>query len=262
MISIFIRKRLFQPDTVRYITQLASGRPNFIHQKRIDELISGLKQDNNWALLDRLWIFAQPVQPLARVSLVNPTSTQITEVNAPTWTANQGYAGNAVNMYLNTNFNPNTQGVNYRAGNCSIGMYSRTNVLEAGNDMGFASATIFTQLISRDAGGFRSRINNTVAQGIAAVANADSTGLFSVVRTGAVNILLYRNAVLLATVAVAETSVPSFVIYIGSANVNDVATTFTTKQHSFAYAGSGAIDQLKLFLRMERYMDQLGTGVV
>src|SRR3990167_3364982 len=129
-VSIFNKKRLFDPDTVRYITQLASGRPNYIHQRRVDTLVEGLKQDGNWRLLDRLWIFAQPLQELSRVSLVNPTSTQITEVNAPTWTANQGYTGNGVNMYLNTNFNPSTQGVNYVLNSGSLGAYNRTNVGE------------------------------------------------------------------------------------------------------------------------------------
>jgi hypothetical protein len=43
----------------------------------------------------------------------------MTAVNSPTWTANQGFTGNGTSSYIDTNFNPATQGVNYTLNDAS-----------------------------------------------------------------------------------------------------------------------------------------------
>ena len=61
------------------------------------------------AEFDRLWIHGLSNQIAARTSFVNPTSTPLTEVNSPTWTAYQGYKGNGTTSYLNLNYNQQFQ---------------------------------------------------------------------------------------------------------------------------------------------------------
>ena len=255
---------MFHPDTVRYITQLASGRPSYVHQKRIDELVLGLKQDNNWNLFDRFWILAQPVQPLSRVSLVNPTSVNMTEVNSPTWTANQGYTGNGVDMYLNTNFNPNTQGVNFTLNSATLGFYSRTDIIETTYNL----SCIVTGIPNNFCGMSIKRVGNLMFNDI----NNDSatsidftgatTGLFTASRTAAELTTSYRNGISIGTTAVISSSIPSLNLFAMASNNSGVPSVFSTRQMSMAFAGGGGIDSLKLFLRIERYLDQLSSGVI
>lgn len=260
MFTLFNNKRLFHPDTVRYITQLASARPNFVHQKRIDEFVLGLKQDNNWSHFDRLWIFAHPVQALSLVSLVNPTSTQITEVNSPAWVANQGYTSNGTTSYLNSNFIPSTHGVNYVLNSGSVGAYTRTNIAINGVEVSCYIGGNRINLSARMATNvFLGNINADTASTLPSV---DSRGLFAAARTASNLTTGYRNGSSFGTIADVSTTLPTIALYILSQNNNGTPGSFSTREISMVFIGSGNINQLKLFLRIERYMDQLNSGVM
>lgn len=112
------------PVVRAWLNRLTSS-PSSAYIKALDTMIKGMRADGNLLLLDRFWIFATEVQSHAQRSIVNPTNT-LTEVNGPTWTAKIGYTGNAVTQYLNSNFIPSSNGVNYTTAIASIGVYIRT----------------------------------------------------------------------------------------------------------------------------------------
>jgi hypothetical protein len=58
----------------------------------VSNLIRGLKTDGVWSSLDRLWLFAAENSTQALTDLVARSSA--TATNSPTFTANQGFAGN------------------------------------------------------------------------------------------------------------------------------------------------------------------------
>jgi len=87
----------------------------------LNQLVLDLKAGGVFTKLDRLWIFAMHDQQAARVSVVNPSSTQITEVNSPGWTTDLGYFG-AVTAYLDTNFVDNA-GTNWVFNDGSYGTW-------------------------------------------------------------------------------------------------------------------------------------------
>src|ERR1700722_4642317 len=123
-------KRELLPETEAWLRQAIQygGKPSWYYIKSIDNFIRQLIFDGNWSLFDRLWLFATEQRQHATISLVNPKGisapwpTNIMEVNPQflLWNPLTGYrnggSGNGIstNSYLNTNYNPSTQGVNFK----------------------------------------------------------------------------------------------------------------------------------------------------
>lgn len=88
---------------------------------RVDTLVGALKTANVWNKLDRLWIYAgESDAHQAKIDLKNRSSHTITV--SPTLSA-AGYLGNGSTQFIDTNFNPRANGVNYVRGSASIFAY-------------------------------------------------------------------------------------------------------------------------------------------
>lgn len=109
-----------ETKTEIYLSQCTTPSAKYI--AALCNLSRQLTIDATWGYLDRFWIFATEIQADARVSFVNPRSTQITELNTPTWKADSGYFGNNAG-YLNSNYNMATSSVNYKRDTSCIGFY-------------------------------------------------------------------------------------------------------------------------------------------
>lgn len=68
----------------------------------LDQYIWSLKNASIWTKFDLLYLFAMPSAGLARINLKNPGTFDLTEYNSPTFTAYEGYTGDAVSKYLGT----------------------------------------------------------------------------------------------------------------------------------------------------------------
>jgi|SRR3990172_2015167 len=227
----------------------------------VDTLVRALKYSGNWTLIDRLWLFASETQQGAQISLVNPSSTAITEVNAPAWVANQGYTSNGTTSYLNSNINIATGTVQYTQNNACIGLYSRSNVAEDLYDMGVfdGGTTRRAQIISRSLtdtmnAALNSNTNSTMA-------NTSSSGLMISARTASDLTTFYRNAVSLGTINAASASISSYNLFVLCLNATGSATGYSTKQISMSLIGAGSINQLSLYNSIQAYMLSIGSAV-
>jgi len=84
-----------------------------------NRLMMGLKSSGAWAKLDLFMCFA--TDGLYSLAGVN-WKTSVIEgfgVNSPTFTANQGFTGNNVDAYIDTQFDPYNMGLNYQQDNAS-----------------------------------------------------------------------------------------------------------------------------------------------
>lgn len=81
----------------------AGGTVSSARRNLITNLISGLKADGLWSKLDRLWLFAAENSQSALIDLVSTSTASLVATN-PTFTADEGYTGNA-SGYIDTNFN-------------------------------------------------------------------------------------------------------------------------------------------------------------
>lgn len=119
----------YHPATARWIENC----PTYPISKTIVAInlfICASNNDGNFAKMDRCWVFGINTEANAKVSIVNPTSTAITNVNSCTFSSYAGYSVGSSNttQYLNTGFTLSTQGVNYTKNSAGVAFYARNNV--------------------------------------------------------------------------------------------------------------------------------------
>jgi len=222
----------------------------------INTLVTTLKADGNWTKLDRLWLMANEASDQGLISLVNPTSTAMTLVNAPIFTVDQGFAGDAITKSINTNFIPSVNGVNYTTTNASMGLYCRTNDVTTNQvDMGSSDGTLSDFIISFT-GTLYMRMNN----GFASTAVASTLGLFSA-RVTPTDSYANRNGSQIVTDATNPSYLPVTAHFGLARNDLGVAVAFSNKQHSIYYMGSSDINDATFYTAIQNYMTSLGTQV-
>jgi hypothetical protein len=101
-------------------TTLGYTLPSASVQAKQNTLLVSMKADGVWAKLDVFYVFAQDGgADFGTLNWKNPNANQSTLVNAPTFVSNGGLMGNGTSSYIDTNFNPATQGVQYTQNNAS-----------------------------------------------------------------------------------------------------------------------------------------------
>ena len=254
----------YETESKRLFNNMASA-PDSGRKRIINNLIKRLKEDGGGTVLERLWIMAAHNQQASRINWKSPGTYTLTEVNSPTWTINQGYTGNASNMYLNTNFIPSTNAVQATLNNTNLFIYSRTDqAASIKSEMGGLDATDGDFCQIRSSGNvMRGRVNSATpsVQTVSTISN--SLGLFSYIRQDSSNQLFHQNGVALGGgIAKTSTAMGTVALYLLGFNNNGTAASLTDKQLAIAGFGSGSINTLLLFNAIEAYMDAIGTGVV
>lgn len=219
----------------------------------INTFITALGTD--FAEFDRLWIHGLANSIAARTSLANPTSTMITAVNSPTFTASQGYNGNGTNSYLNTNYNPTTNGVKYTLNSASLYVYSRTDLNSFKFDIGHNNGTSYSVLDIRDGGSFYRSINQIGL--VTGIAVANSLGLFSGVRVGVIDVRSCKNGALLVSNSTTSSTLINNNIFVLAQNNNGTASGFSPRQLSLSAIGSGVVNQSTFYTAVQA----LGTSI-
>lgn len=248
----------YSPAAQAYFNALAT-QPSPAQKARMDTyLFKPLVSAGIFTELDRLFVYATEIQSNGLTSLVNPTSTAAAEVNSPAWVQYQGYTGNGTTSYVNTNYVPST-GVKFVRDSASMGLYLRTNTAASSNDFG-CLATREDIIIPRFGdGNLYYRLNDAT---YTAHANSRSDGLISIARTASNAREAFRNGVSIGTSTTASTGAPpAIAMYIGARNNSGTADTFSTRQFSSCFMGSGTFNHLTVFNIIQAYMTQIGSAV-
>lgn len=234
------------------------GKPGQI--QALNRCVKALRQAGILQELDLFHLIGgldSDVQRLRPLITTSATKT-FTAVASPTLAYN-GVTGNGSTSYLDSNWNPSTNVVKYIRDSCSLGGYIRTEINETKTDWGFESATVFTGIRSRNAGNtVTSRMNQSSSS---SVASSSSLGLFLNQRVSAASTQLYRAGVQIDTYTNASMAIPSFNLYICAQNANGTAATFSTKNISLIFAGSGNINQSQFYRIIQTYMTEVGLAV-
>jgi hypothetical protein len=126
-------------------TALGYTLPSASVQAKQNTLLTSMKADGVWAKLDVFYVFAQDGgSAFATLNWKNPNANQSTLVSSPTFVSNGGFQGNGTSSYIDTNFNPLTQGVNYILNNAS--RYFFTHAIGTGRFDGVASSNLNTMV--------------------------------------------------------------------------------------------------------------------
>lgn len=196
----------------------------------------------------------------ARVSLANPTSTPITEVNSPTWTAGQGYTGDGATTYLNTNYGSGA--VNYAKNDICFGVYVRNNV-QSNIAIGNVNATgtsenyIWPRFTDNN-----SYCSANATGSPATVATTDSRGLLVSRRNNSANMQGFKNGVQVSTVVVASATTPPADFYILASDMEGVGpTNFSTFQVAISFIARDLADHAALYTAIQAFATARGFNV-
>jgi hypothetical protein len=223
-------------------TALGYTLPSSGQRTKQNQLLRDLKSAGIWNSLDVFYIFATDgSSDFATLNWKAPSSFQITKVNSPTFTANEGFDFDGTTQYLNTNWIPGTNGVNYTQNNAGIGFYVNDNVasntradIGASNNADGLTNSIFINVRNAtDTLAYTINDNNTGTVGI-----TDSRGFHHIKRTASNARALYKNGVSIQTSSQVSVSLVTVAIYIGASNGNGTATRFSPREISMFFAGS------------------------
>lgn len=162
--------------------------PSDAEKIKQNNLMISLKSSGAWAKADHILVLAtNSNQNFARIDWRNPTHLAAL-VNAPTFVPKKGFQGGGTS-YIDTNYNPFTEGDKYTQNNASRYVFmdtaSGTGVLDG---CGTTDRNLmFRNLISNQ------RINSNVALTGGAVSFTATRGMKSIHRTSSTNVELFND---------------------------------------------------------------------
>lgn len=175
----------------------AGGSVSVTQKGYVDTLVLALKTSSTWAKFDRLWLHgnADTDEKQATISLVNPTATA-SLVSTPTLTTG-GWSGDGSTKYLNSNFNPYTDGVNYLRHSASVGSFVSSSSTTSDNQVSVGAYDSVTNASRANinpifANSFYWSLNITTG-GSQGDTNAQRKGLYIISRTADQVAQAYKN---------------------------------------------------------------------
>lgn len=264
---------LLEPET-RLILNSLLEEPSKAHTALIDDTVYQLKLAGVWSKLDCLYFLAAPSAGVAAVNWINPGQYNLTAVNSPTFTANQGYSGrvDAVTPpYLQTGFNPVALAGTDDDGNGIADEPWAAKFTQANNSM-FVWANYVENIpnyiigtrahaISPFSESYADRVycRNGVESGSYVSGVTRASGLYGMSRDNTADFKIYVNGSSAGTV----TSTPS-VMYSESIQIlKRAANTGTTNGNPVRIAGFGsaltAQEQSDLYRIIAGYMTRITT---
>jgi hypothetical protein len=230
-----------------------------LHQNR---LINDLKAAGIWGKLDSFVVFA--TNGNSNFALIDwKRLSQYTAVNSPSFTPNQGFAGNGSTSYINTNYNPSVDGINFSQNNASMGIWRR--ILGAGisggsGEMGAlqSSPAVVTRMtVSR---GFNLSGFNDAGPGGIPVTNIASTGLISMNRVNSTTYNFFNNGVLYEQRTQVTTGLPNLNLYIFGHNYDNTFIQPNQSQFSMVYMGADLTnEQVDFTNALNRYLTAISS---
>jgi lysophospholipase L1-like esterase len=227
---------LFDADyqaVLDYATTQGYTLPSAGQQVLQNQMVIDLKSSGVWSKLDTFAKF--DVDGDSNFALIDwKRLTQYTAVSNPTFTTNQGFAGNGTSSYINTNYNPFSEAVNFELNNATIGTYIRTapaspigvkSVYGTGDTDGITLLPQFSANCSL-------RLNATGGQGFA---SPDQVGTWIITRPSGTNTTAYRNGVLVSMSRI-STGIIDRQIYL--LRRNDATPMWWDGQISYFFAGA------------------------
>lgn len=228
-------------ETIDYISTLTISLER---QQLIDSVVTGLKSaTGSTSLADAfcfLYLLGNEGNEIWKRNLAKDAH-HITQ-HGGTQAEDEGWQGNGIDAYLDTNFNPSTDGGTvYTLNNASIAIHSLTDAAEVTVDIGARTSTSdYTEFLIRiDTGVASMRIHS----GKHPVVNGSvpsSLGLFSAMRNGADAASLYGYqdlTVITSSLSGVTTNIPNCNFYIGARSASNIPDYFSTRKYSIAWAG-------------------------
>jgi len=252
----------YDEDLLTYIdgleTELSEGQLELLNTFIVD-LKDGLSIDNLSDAFDVMYNLAGETAESSLRNMVKRSHDAVA-VNSPTFTALEGFKSDGTTSYIDTNYNPNTESIKYTQNDCSLGIYSRTDVKEGKIDYSAGAALYGYLRYTNDT--ILYRLNQTAVN--SSFANANSQGFYIEVRTASDAQECYKNASSLGTSSVVSTTISNANMYLCCYNNAGAPSLYSNKQLSMFFMGRSLSqsDVTGITNAFEAYMDANSRGVI
>ena len=244
----------FEPETEALVARFTTP-PTAARKSLINDLIKALKVAGVWSKLDALYLVAAAD---AQAGQRNWTQNlyNLTPVNAPTFTADRGYAGNGTSSYLNMGINLSLGGLKASQNANGGGVWVNTSVALAQTDMGGSDWSIGA---NSSPGNASFRNSNSASQTVVAP-DATAIGLWQSSRQASGSYSQMKNGAVLATPATVSGTFATPAMYLCCRS--DGAGTpvvFTTRRVAASYFGNLTVaDNLAIYNAINTYLTTVG----
>ena len=251
----FYYEAAFSASATAYFNQVTTNGGSLTNAEKtyINTFIGALGTD--FAEFDRLWIHGLSNSIAARTSLANPTSTMITAVNTPTFTASQGYNSNGSTSYLNLNYNPNANGVKLTLNSASKGTYYRAIPTNNSAEGSLTSVGVYNYF---SVGQFRVAVNTPSDHTSGLGRNAK---LNVVYRNNSTQMYANLNGVDSTVITQSSNSIPNNNAFAFCLNYAGTPILFQAEQESVNFYGSGNINFSNLYTAIQALGTSIGWAV-
>lgn len=225
--------------------------------KDLQELILGLRNDGDLIKLDLFHVIGGLETDNQRLTpLISTANVAFSSVNSPTLDST-GVTGNGTNSWINLNWNVTNHGSNFSQNSASFGFYCRTDSTEAnGIAMGGDASKSYVYLKRSAGGNVITRINTSSDFSTSSI-NPDSRGFYSMNRSSSTTSMFYRNGVAIQNGASTSTAVGATTWGLCSNAGGD----FSARNYSSVHLGSGDINNVAFYNRIQTYMTRRGINV-
>jgi lysophospholipase L1-like esterase len=204
----------------------------------LDNWFVSVKQYDTYDSLDRFSMFAMPVEQNALVDF-KVTTDSCTKGGSPVFIPYLGWYAKG-GGYINTNFNPTSDAVNYSLANASFGFYVYNDTVQSKLDFGARKST---DPVTRTSAGLTDKgctmyINNR-NKGLSTL--SDNKGLYSSSLTGD-TVRTYSDGKYNDILATGTSILDNLDFFLGAYNLNGTVSTQATRRYQYYYVGGGLRD--------------------
>jgi hypothetical protein len=268
----FGSKLNYEYDLRVYLNSLTTPLPKIEKDKLNDLIFKPIKQELNIELLsdafDAAYLLCGYTAESSLKNIVK-RAHDATAVNSPTYTQHEGWSGNGISSYINTNYNASTQGINFKQDDASQGGYVRQMHTAGVKSLwGVYSETgSIRYLPNRGSLARYVSLNNDRIESI--TEDFNDNGVHIISRLSSSEYKLFINNALRKTIAYNSIGIAPYNVYLLCENYHlapDPAEPllFSEAQLSFYFIGKGlTLEQSQVITNaIESYMDSNGKGVI
>lgn len=242
----------YDPAATAYFDAM-TVQPNATRKGLINDLITGLKADGVWALLDWLNLAAAHDEQAARINMINPAQIA-TSHGTVSFTVDRGATSDGSTGYWDTGVSPATGTPHYTQNNCHAGVWLGTDLsgvqVDIGNARMFIRARNGTAMQGNFQGGFAHSGSGTLP-------GPTSIGHSAFSRTASTTTEIYKDGAGIATNATASIEVISNTITL----MANSGSSHSPRRHQAGHWGASLTpaQMAALYGRFNTYMTAIGA---
>jgi Ni/Co efflux regulator RcnB len=241
--NITFRRPELCAETRALITNM-STRPTPGRADLINNTIVALKGAGLWSKIDVMWFPASETAQAGRLNWKLPGTYSLVEGFNPTHTVDRGYAGDGTEDYLDTQWNPSTNGVQFTLNSATLGIYvnAGTDTATDNTIMGTWDGTNGLWVGVRRTGDTIGGRMNSAVGGVGGGVITTRYGLTAQSRVDSNNQNAYRNGALISSNTAASSAVANLRLYLLARRDTGQAWAFVDNRVAFAFAGGSLTD--------------------